>query len=365
MGVGMRPVYFFWLLFGVAFYWMLYLYEDFLMDLLIAGLLCVTVFWLKEFLDNYMRNLFSSLLCVVVLLSFLVLPLYFIVHQSIDFLAHINLEKLSFFFNKFKADLLVFLDRFPAINTDAKSFISHLSAQSIMSYVLRFSSDIGKYSLKLASDTMMVLAFLFLCFFYGRRFYHYILEVLPFERHHSQSIFREVAGILRVVLLTSIINVVLQGVAFGALVVWFDLDWLSLGILYGLASLIPIVGGTLVWIPVAIYEAYRDNSSTAIIIALYSIILIGGLIDSLVKPWLIGFIKHRILKITLKINEILIFFSILAGISKFGFWGIAVGPTITAFFIVLLRLYEHSFIKSKSPTRAYPTNSPQKQIEAR
>ncbi|WP_121021735.1 AI-2E family transporter [Helicobacter vulpis] len=360
----MRPVYFFWLLFAVAFYWMLYLYEDFLMDLLIAGLLCVTIFWLKDFLDKRMRNLFSSLLCVVVLLSFLVLPLYFLIHQSVDFLSHINLERLSFFFNKFKADLLVFLDRFPMINADAKNFIAHLSAQSIMSYVLRFSSDIGKYSLKLASDTVMVLVFLFLCFFYGRRFYGYILEILPFEKIQSRGIFREVAGILRVVLLTSIINVVLQGVAFGALVVWFDLDWLSLGILYGLASLIPIVGGALVWIPVALYEMYRNHTPIAIGIAIYSIVLIGGLIDSLIKPWLIGFIKRKILKISLKINEILIFFSILAGISKFGFWGIAVGPTITAFFIVLLRLYEYSFSKSKSPTRVCPANSPQRQIRA-
>ncbi|MFC3847988.1 AI-2E family transporter [Helicobacter baculiformis] len=350
----MRPVYFFWLLFGVAFYWMLYLYEDFLMDLLIAGLLCVTIFWLKEFFDKYMRNLFSSLLCVILLLSFLVIPMYFLIHKSMDFIAHLNLERLSFFVNKFKADVLTFLDRFPAISADAQDFLSNISANSLMSYVLHFSSDIGKYSLRLASDTLMVLVFLFLCFFYGQHFYHYILDVLPFERYQSQNIFREVAGILRVVLLTSIINVVLQGVAFGALVVWFDLDWLSLGILYGLASLIPIVGGALVWIPVAIYETYRDNSTTAIIIAVYSIVLIGGVIDSLIKPLLIAFIKRRVLKIMLNINEILIFFSILAGISKFGFWGIAVGPTITAFFIVLLRLYEQSFTKPRDPAFRLP-----------
>ncbi|WP_120944713.1 MULTISPECIES: AI-2E family transporter [Helicobacter] len=359
----MRPVYFFWLLFGVAFYWMIYLYENFLMDLLIAGLLCVTIFWLKEFLDRHMRNLFSALLCVILLLSFLVVPLYFLIHKSTDFIFHLNLEQVSFFLNKFKADLLAFLDRFPA-NGEAKAFLSNISAHSLMSYALRFSSDIGKYSLKLVSDTFMVLVFLFLCFFYGQHFYHYILDILPFERHHSQHIFKEVAGILRVVLLTSIINVVLQGLAFGALVVWFNLDWLSLGILYGLASLIPIVGGALVWVPVVIYETYQGHSTVAIVIAIYSIVLIGGLIDSLIKPLLIGFIKGHVLKITLNINEILIFFSILAGISKFGFWGIAVGPTITAFFIVLLRLYEQSFIKSKTLKHAHPTDSPQSQIGA-
>ncbi|BCZ18196.1 Autoinducer-2 Exporter [Helicobacter sp. NHP19-003] len=339
----MRPVYFFWLLFAVAFYWMLYLYEDFLMDLLIAGLLCVTIFWLKEFFDRYMNNLCSSLLCVVVLLSFLVVPLYFLIYKSTDFIVHLNLAKFAFYFNKSKSDLLLYLERFPTLSAYAHKILSNFSAQNLTSYALHLSSDIGKFSLKFASDTAMVLVFLFLCFFYGERFYDYILDILPFEKIQSRGIFREVAGILRVVLLTSIINVVLQGMAFGALVAGFGLDWLSLGILYGLSSLIPIVGGALVWVPVSVYELYRQHSTIALIIALYSVILIGGLIDSLIKPWLIGVIKKQVLKISLKINEILIFFSILAGISKFGFWGIAVGPTITAFFIVLLRLYEKVF----------------------
>ncbi|GMT38330.1 Autoinducer-2 Exporter [Helicobacter bizzozeronii] len=343
----MRPVYFFWLLFSIAFYWMVYLYEDFLMDLLIAGLLCVTVFWLKEFFDRRMNNLLSSLLCVLALLSCLVIPVYFLVYKSADFIMHLNLERVSFFVEKFKADLLVRLESFPALSEYAHKIFTNISARSIMSYVLQFSSDIGKYSLKFASDTVMVLVFLFLCFFYGQTFYQYILEVLPFEKIQSRGIFREVAGILRVVLLTSIINVVLQGFAFGILMTIFGLDWLSLGILYGLASLIPIVGGALVWVPVSLYEMYLGQSTHALITALYSIILIGGLIDSVIKPLLIGVIKERVLKISLKINEILIFFAILAGISKFGFWGIAVGPTITAFFIVLLRVYEKSFIKKK------------------
>ncbi len=43
----------------------------------------------------------------------------------------------------------------------------------------------------------------------------------------------------------------------------------------------------------------------------------------------------------------LIFFSMIAGISQFGFWGIIVESTITAFFIALLRLYENYFIQKE------------------
>lgn len=103
----------------------------------------------------------------------------------------------------------------------------------------------------------------------------------------------------------------------------------------------------MIWIPIAIYELYHGHVNEAIFIVLYSILLIGVLIDSVIKPILIVFIKKRIFKTTLKINEILIFFSMIAGISQFGFWGIIVGPTITAFFIALLRLYENYFIQKE------------------
>lgn len=39
--------------------------------------------------------------------------------------------------------------------------------------------------------------------------------------NQSKKIFEEVAGILRIVLLTSLITVILEGVAFGVMIVWF------------------------------------------------------------------------------------------------------------------------------------------------
>jgi predicted PurR-regulated permease PerM len=41
-----------------------------------------------------------------------------------------------------------------------------------------------------------------------------------------------------------------------------------------------------------------------------------------------------------KMNELVIFFAILAGLSTFGFWGMILGPAITAFFLTVLKLFE-------------------------
>ncbi|WP_104747625.1 AI-2E family transporter [Helicobacter cetorum] len=343
----MKAQYFFWILFGAGFYWMLYLYQDFLMDALIAGLLCVGLFQVKVFLNRRFSNAISSLICVLALASVIVVPLYFIAYRGSNFIFEINFNNLSALISWFKVAVLELLSHFPTISEGARKLLENINASSVTSSLFKISSYIGKYSLKLITDTAFVLGLLFFFFYYSERFYHYLLGVLPLETKQSEGIFQEVAGILRIVLLTSMITVFLEGLAFGVMIVWFGHDGLFLGILYGLASLVPIVGGALIWVPVVVYELYYGHVNSAIFITAYSILLIGVLIDSVVKPILIVFIKQRMFKTTLKINEMLIFFSMIAGISQFGFWGIAVGPTITAFFIALLRLYESYFSKHR------------------
>ncbi|PAF51630.1 AI-2E family transporter [Helicobacter sp. 13S00477-4] len=344
----MRPIYFFWIVFVISLYWIGYLYQDFLMNLLIAGLLCVATFWLKDFFDRYIKwNALSSFFCVFLLLTFLIVPFYFVGYKIIGFVLDMNMEAFSSFIDKIKQLIAQGFEYFPAWSNNVNNILSSISAESIMTYAIKFSGYIGKHSLNFVIDAAFIVIFLFFFFYYAHKFYDYILRLLPFEVSQSQEVFQEINGVLRVVFLTSILNVFLQGFMFGLMIIWFDYDGFLFGVLFGLASLIPVVGGALVWIPIVAYELYLGNIGIAIFIIIYSLVFIGFVIDNLIKPIIIGIIKQKILKTPLQINEILIFFSILAGISSFGFWGIVVGPTITAFFIALLRLYENNF-SSKS-----------------
>ena len=73
---------------------------------------------------------------------------------------------------------------------------------------------------------------------------------------------------------------------------------------------------------------------------MYSIIAIATIADNGVKPLIISFINRVLIKTPVLINEMLIFFAIIAGLTSFGFWGIVLGPAITALFIALLRIYK-------------------------
>ena len=52
----------------------------------------------------------------------------------------------------------------------------------------------------------------------------------------------------------------------------------------------------------------------------------------------IKYINLKVVKNPTKINELLIFFSIVAGLSTFGFWGMIIGPAMVTFFISIMQL---------------------------
>ena len=54
---------------------------------------------------------------------------------------------------------------------------------------------------------------------------------------------------------------------------------------------------------------------------------------------MIKFIKEDMLKNAAKMNELVIFFSIIAGMSTYGFWGMVLGPAITTFLFATTKVY--------------------------
>ncbi|MCF6172492.1 MAG: AI-2E family transporter, partial [Campylobacteraceae bacterium] len=120
----------------------------------------------------------------------------------------------------------------------------------------------------------------------------------------------------------------------------FGYNGLLLGIFYGFASLIPIIGGALMWVPISAYEFANGNYMEGITIALYSIIVISIFADTFVKPLIIKYINNKLSNVKANINEMLIFFAIFAGLTTFGFWGMILGPAITTLFISLMSMFK-------------------------
>jgi predicted PurR-regulated permease PerM len=136
-----------------------------------------------------------------------------------------------------------------------------------------------------------------------------------------------------------------QGIAFGIFIAFFHgYDPFLLGLMIAVASVIPIVGTALIFVPVALNEWFGGNGMNALIIVIYSWAMLSFFIDNVVRLLILKQLNRYLSKGRKPIDDFLIFFGIMAGLMTFGFWGFLIGPAIVAFTVTLLRMLRHNHI---------------------
>ncbi|MEK7532612.1 MAG: AI-2E family transporter [Patescibacteria group bacterium] len=120
----------------------------------------------------------------------------------------------------------------------------------------------------------------------------------------------------------------LQGIVIGIAFPIFGLqNGLLVGLTAALLALIPAVGPLLIVGPATAYLGLTVGWGIAITFGVITYVL-ALLIDNLLKPILLE--RH------LRIHSLIIFLSLLGGISMFGLLGVLYGPLIAAIFLTLL-----------------------------
>jgi predicted PurR-regulated permease PerM len=227
-----------------------------------------------------------------------------------------------------------------------KEYVKGLDPQEITKNIVTFGSTTLKKSAGFFKDMFLILIFYFFVNLYSRELTKFLKDILPFDK--NSPFFQEISGVMSVVFYSTLLTAILEGALFAIIVMFFGYDGLLFGILYGFASLIPVIGGLVMWLPVSLYEYASGNTSAAITIAVYSIVVISIIADTFIKPMIIKYVRENITKNATKINEIVIFFSIIAGLTTYGFWGMVIGPAITTFFISLAKIYQVLLDEEKS-----------------
>lgn len=352
MKESFKGIYFFFTAFILTLIALLKLYSPFLMNILIAFLLFIATHNIFQIIFKKIKSTFlTSLLMTLLLLILCFVPIFYVAINLASFVGNIDLASLQQFFTDMQVKISVagkdFLEYLPVVFqqqiNDLLASVNSINWEEFFKKALSIVAKISANSAYFLSDAVFIIVFLFFFYYYGNALGKYCLEIIPIEKQQIKTLYDEVSAVISVVFYSSILSMVLQGVLFGILMAFYHYDSILLGVFYGFASLIPVVGGTLVWLPVVCYEIYLGNMTNAIVITLYSIIVIATLADNGVKPFMIAFINRILIETPVKINEMLIFFAIIAGLSSFGFWGIVLGPAITALFIAMLRIYQNLY----------------------
>lgn len=152
-----------------------------------------------------------------------------------------------------------------------------------------------------------------------------VREAMPLARSQSHYLLNKFTTVTRATIKGNVIVASVQGalggIAFSILGVQGALLW---GVLMALLSLVPAVGGAIIWVPVALYLLATGSIIKALVLTAYCVLVVG-LVDNILRPILVG--KET------KMPDYVVLLSTLGGIALFGINGFVIGPVIAALFM--------------------------------
>jgi predicted PurR-regulated permease PerM len=311
-------------------------YKPFLLSMVVAVLLSMATFNLTNKLFSITKSANLSAGVVTFMMSLLLFaPMIYLATVGVGYVSQIDIDGIKETVNASKK----FTEDMPFVH---KMVSEYLSDDKITEYIKASTSYVTVASgvgFGFVKNMLFVVIFYFFINYYGNKFFDTILDLLPVDTKKGSSMMQDVSSTMEIVFYSIIVTAIFEGFLFGIIMSSYDFNGLFFGLVYGFASLIPIVGGVIVWLPVSLYAWTKIDVQTAIAIALYSVIVISIIADTFIKPMIIKVIKEDFLKSKIKINSMVIFFSIIAGMSTYGFWGMILGPAVTAFLIAITKVY--------------------------
>ena len=169
----------------------------------------------------------------------------------------------------------------------------------------------------------------------GTKMEQYIYELLPFSDSNKKHVMNEINMIVRANAIGIPLLAIIQGAIATLGYYLFDApSALLFGFLTCFATVIPIVGTTLVWFPLAAYMAISGDWPHAIGLLLYCGLIVTN-IDNLIR-----FILQKKMADT---HPLITIFGVVIGLSLFGFMGVIFGPLLISIFILCVNIFkEHT-----------------------
>lgn len=324
----------------------LYLLLPFLLVLFWGGILAYFFYPLYQRINQILREkkALSAILTITIFIFFVLIPLSFLgilfYTQVGNLLENFNLNTLQnlfeslnklkerLFFSKLYPYLRPYLDTLQNQLPQSVSKIAETLLQSLSSFVF------GSFGF------LIKVAFTIFTLYYflvdGERIVLALRGLIPGEEETKDRILQKTSLILKGVLYGNVLTALVQGIL--SLIIYFLLDlpqYVFFAFLTMLASFIPFMGTALVWLPLSIYLFITGSYLKGSILIIFCALTVAQ-VDNLLKPLLIGG-KTRI-------HNLLMFFAVLGGITRFGLTGLFLGPLILGLSLSILEIYKTKWL---------------------
>ena len=325
----------------VILFLLLYLFKGFLLVIIIASLMAVATSNINaKFLNLTKGHKFlASILTTACMVLLFFAPFVYAMIELAKALKNFDINLVTQTLDYVKNYQFTLPESFNFLEPKIKEFLASIDLNSISKQILSYASSFTKSGAKFLIDMVLICVFYFFANLYGTELVIYLKSIIPIDKKELDDALSEVGNVMAVVLYSMVIVAIFQGALFGLITIFYGYDGILMGVIFAVSSLIPAIGGALIYVPVSLYEFASNNLNSALVIFIYSVIVISFIADTLIKPLIIKWINKKLVKTPTKINELLIFLAMIAGISTFGFWGIILGPAILTFFVSTLRMY--------------------------
>jgi len=220
---------------------------------------------------------------------------------------------------------------------EAKGFLIASSSR-----IIGFSGTILKNGISLLTTLAFMIFTLYFLLVDGKHLASLVVSAMPIERTYTKMFMQKMSESGRQLVLGFFLVAIYQDVVMFILSLVFKLEGpLVLASLTAVASFIPMVGTSLVWIPISLYMGLTGDIGTALLFC-----VLAGFFVSFTD----NFLRPMVLGDRLKMHPLLIFFAIVGGLSIFGFNGLIMGPLIVIIFFSAVELYDQiDQVKAANP----------------
>jgi len=217
--------------------------------------------------------------------------------------------------------------------SDLRSLITG-AQEYIQPRVLPFTQLAGKVMLQTIIDLGILVIAVYFFFADGPSMISSLMRLSPLDESSVRRLLIQFDHTSRAVVLATVLSALAQA-ALATLGFWAcGLDSLvMLFLATAFMSLIPFLGPTVVWGPVAIYLASVEGRWLAALLLVVYCLTVVSTIDNLVRVY--------VLQGNSQLHPLLALLSVLGGLQVFGPIGILVGPMVVVFLQTLLEILHH------------------------
>ncbi|MFN8265699.1 MAG: AI-2E family transporter [Chitinophagaceae bacterium] len=111
-------------------------------------------------------------------------------------------------------------------------------------------------------------------------------------------------------------------------------EFILWGFITGVFAFFPIVGTTIIWLPIVIYLFSQGHNGAGIGLTIWSLLITGN-VDYLARVTLMKKLGD--------VHPLVTVLGVIVGLGLFGFWGFIFGPLLISYFLLLFKIYSSEF----------------------